>query len=117
MVKNPPANAGNVRDAGLIPGSGKCPGGDHVNPLQCSSLENPTDRRAWWAAVHWVAQSQTTLKRLSMHTRYVLYRELQYIISYIILKYSIFSVAAYFFSLPFPTTINSEAEEFFSLFK
>ena len=37
------------------------------NPLQCSCLENPVDRGAWWAAVHGVAQSQTRLKRLSMH--------------------------------------------------
>ena len=37
------------------------------NPLQCSCLENPVDRGAWWAAVHRVAQSQTQLKRLSMH--------------------------------------------------
>ena len=62
VVKNSPANAGNVRDAGLIPGSGKSPGGEHVNPLQCSSLENPTDRRAWWAAVYGVTQSWTQLK-------------------------------------------------------
>ena len=56
VVKNSPANAGNVRDAGLIPGSGKSPGGQHVNPLQRSSLENPLDRGAWWAAVHGVAE-------------------------------------------------------------
>ena len=41
MVKNPPASAGDPRDAGLIPGSGKSPGGGHGNPLQYSCLEIP----------------------------------------------------------------------------
>ena len=47
MVKNPPANAGDMRDAGSIPGLGKFPGGGHGNPLQYSCLENPMDRGAW----------------------------------------------------------------------
>ena len=47
-VKKPPANAGNARDAGSIPGSGRSPG-DQGNPLQSSCLENPMDRGAWWA--------------------------------------------------------------------
>jgi len=47
VVKNPPANAGNIRDTGSIPGSGRCPGGGHGNPLQYSFLENPMDREAW----------------------------------------------------------------------
>ena len=59
MVENPAANVGDIRDTGLIPGSGRSPGGGHGNPLQCSSLENPMDRGAWWAAVHRVAKSQT----------------------------------------------------------
>ena len=59
MVKNPPANAGDMRDAGLIPGLGRSPGGEHGNPLQYSCLENPIDRGAWWAIVHRVAKSQT----------------------------------------------------------
>ena len=46
MVKNLPVNAGNVRDAGLIPGSGRFPEGGHGNPLQDSCLENPMDMRA-----------------------------------------------------------------------
>ena len=50
VVKNPPANAGDVKDTGLIPGSGRSPGG----PLQYSCLENPRDRGAWWAIVHMV---------------------------------------------------------------
>ena len=43
VMKNSPANAGDARDAGLIPGSGRSPGGGHGNPLQCSCLENPID--------------------------------------------------------------------------
>ena len=47
MVKNPPANAGDVRDTGPVPGSGRSPGGGNGNPLQYSCLENPMDRGAW----------------------------------------------------------------------
>ena len=65
--KNPPANAGDIRDAGSIPGWGRSPGGGNGNPLQYSCLENPMDRGVWQAAVHGVAQSQTGLKRLSIH--------------------------------------------------
>ena len=65
VVKTLPANAGDVREAGLIPGSGRSPGGGHGNPLQDSCLENPLDkglpREAWWAAVHGAAKSQTRL--------------------------------------------------------
>ena len=57
VVKNPPANAGDIRDAGLIPGWARVPGGGHGNPLQYSCLENPTDRGARQATVHGVAQS------------------------------------------------------------
>ena len=49
-------------DLGSIPGSGRSPGKGNGNPLQCSCLENPRDRGAWWAAVYGVAQSQTRLK-------------------------------------------------------
>ena len=62
MVKNLPANAGDVRDMGSIPGLGRSSGGGHGNPLQFSFLENPIDRRAWWATVHRVTKSQTRLK-------------------------------------------------------
>ena len=48
MVKNPPDNTEDVRDMGLIPGSGRSPGGGNGNPLQYSCLENPMDRGAWW---------------------------------------------------------------------
>ena len=51
-LKNPPASAGDTGDAGLIPGSGRSPGGGNGNPLQYSCLENPMDKGVWWAAVH-----------------------------------------------------------------
>ena len=61
VVKNPPAKAGELRDAGLIPGSERSPGGEHGNPLQYSCLENPMDRGAWWATVHGVAKAKRWL--------------------------------------------------------
>ena len=51
VVENPFANAEDIRDVGLIPGSGRSPGGGHSNPLQYSCLENPRDRGAWRAPV------------------------------------------------------------------
>ena len=55
VVKDLPANAGDITDVGLIPGLGKSSGGGHGNPLQYSCLENPMDREAWQATVHRVA--------------------------------------------------------------
>ena len=66
MAKNLPANAGDIRDEGLIPGSRRSPGGGNSNPLQYSCLENPTDRGVWPAVVHRVTKSWTRLKQLSM---------------------------------------------------
>ena len=60
LVKNPPANAGETRDKGSIPGSGRSPGEGNGNPLQYSCLENPMNRGTWWAAVHGVTESDTT---------------------------------------------------------
>ena len=57
VVEDPPANAGDLRDVGLIPGSGRSPGGGYGNPLQYSCLENSKDRGAWQATVHAVAKS------------------------------------------------------------
>ena len=57
VVKNPFANAGDVRDVGLIPGSGRSPGGGHGNTLQYSFLGNLMDRGVWWATVHRVTKS------------------------------------------------------------
>ena len=65
VVKSPPANAGEVGEAGLMPGLGRSPGEGRGNPLQCSCLENPRDGGASWAAVYGVAQGQTRLKLLS----------------------------------------------------
>ena len=64
VVKNPPANAGDVRDKGLIPGLGRSPRAGHGNPLQYSCLENPMDRRARQTTVHGVTKSRTQLRRL-----------------------------------------------------
>ena len=58
-VKNPPANAGNVRDVSLISGSGRFSGEGHGNLFQYSCLENPMGRGAWQATVHMVAKSWT----------------------------------------------------------
>ena len=52
VVNNLPANAGELRDTGSIPGLGRSPGGGNGNPLHCFCLENPMDREAWWAIVH-----------------------------------------------------------------
>ena len=60
VVKNPPANAGDIRDAGSIPGSRRSPGGGHGNPLQYSCLENHMNRGAWRATVHGAAELDTT---------------------------------------------------------
>ena len=68
VVKNLPANAGDIRDSGSIPGLGRSPGEGNGNPLQYFCLENPMDREAWRAIVHRVATSWTWLKRLTMHT-------------------------------------------------
>ena len=67
-VKNLPDNAGDIRDMGLIPGSGRSLGGGHGNVFQYSCLENLIDRGAWWATVHRVVNSWTGLEQLSTHT-------------------------------------------------
>ena len=59
MVKNLPANAGDIRHMGSIPGLGRSPGEGNGNPLQYSFLENPMDREAWQVTVHGVTKSQT----------------------------------------------------------
>ena len=60
VVKNPPANEGNARDAGSISGLGRSSGGGHGNPLKYFCLENAMDRGAWQTTVHRVAQSDRT---------------------------------------------------------
>ena len=66
LVKNPPANTGDLRDVGLIPGSGRLPGGGQDNPFQYSCLENPMDREAWWGTAHRVTESDMA-ETLSTH--------------------------------------------------
>ena len=68
MVKNSAANAGNIRDAGSIPGLGRSLGEGNGNPLRYSCLDNPMDRGAWHTTVHRIAMSRTELKQLSTHT-------------------------------------------------
>ena len=59
MVKSSPANAGDIRDVGLVPELGRSPGGGRGNLLQYSCLENPMDRGAWQAIVHGVTKNWT----------------------------------------------------------
>ena len=72
VVKNSPAKAGDVRNAGSTPGSGRSLGEGNGNPFQYSCLENPMDRGGWWATVHGVTKSQTGLKQLT-HTQTFMY--------------------------------------------
>ena len=67
-VKSPSASAGDIRNAGSVPGLGRSPAEGHSNPLQYSSLENSMDRGAWQATVYRVAKSQTRMKWLNTHT-------------------------------------------------
>ena len=68
VVKSMPANAGDIRDMGSVPGSGRFPGGGHGNPFQYSCLENHMDRGAWQGTIHGVTQDRTQLKQLNVHT-------------------------------------------------
>ena len=67
VVKNPPACAGDVRDAGSIPGSRRSPEEEMATHSSILAWRIPTDSGAWWATVHGVTKSQTQLKQLSMH--------------------------------------------------
>ena len=73
MVKNLPANAGDVRDAGSNPEAGRTPGGGNGNPLQCSCLENPVDGGAWWATVHGVAKEWMTESQNYFSIKHIIY--------------------------------------------
>ena len=66
MVKNPPANAGDTGEAGLITGLEIAPGGGNVNPLRYSCLGNSMGRVLWWTAAHGVAGSHTQMKQLTL---------------------------------------------------
>ena len=66
VVKNPLANAGDIRDTGSIPGSGRSSGGGHGNPLQCPCLKNSMDRGAWRATVHGVTKESDTTEQQTL---------------------------------------------------
>ena len=68
VIKNSFASAGDEKDMGSIPGSGRPPGGGHGNLPQYSYLENPMDRGAWWATVHWDGRLQFTELDTNEHT-------------------------------------------------
>ena len=69
VVKNPPANSGDAREVGSIPGWRRSSGGGNGNPLQYSCLENFMDRGAWQATVHGVTKSQTCLSTSATSTK------------------------------------------------
>ena len=90
VVKHSPANTGDIRDAGSIPGSGRSPGGGHSNPLQYSCLENPMDRGTWWTMAHRDAKSWTRPKQLSMHAwliHFIVKQKLTHLYTAIILQF------------------------------
>ena len=68
VVKNPPANAGDVRDLGLIPGSGRAPGAGNGNPLEYSCLENPMDRGTWRSIVSPQGCTELNMTEVTQHT-------------------------------------------------
>ena len=70
VVKNLPVSAGDIRDAGLIPGSGRSPGGGHGSLLQYSCLDNLMDGGAWQGTVHRVTKNQTRLKQRSTNNKH-----------------------------------------------
>ena len=70
VVKNPPANAGDKRNLGSIPGSGRTPGGGRGNPHQYSYLDSPMNRGAWWATVHGAAESDMATATSHARMRY-----------------------------------------------
>ena len=68
MVKNPPANAGDIRDGDSVPELGRCPGRGNGNPIRYSCMEHPMDRGAWRATVGMIGKSWTTTEAASLHT-------------------------------------------------
>ena len=94
LVKNPSANTGDVRVAGLISGSGRSPGEGNGIPVQYSCLRNPMDRGGWRSTVLWVAKSWTTTEWLSTHhcTSPKLSSVLEISLSFWLLFLSIFAV-------------------------
>ena len=101
MVKNLPANAEDIRDAGLIPGLGRSPGEGNGNPFQYSCLDNPMDRGAWRATVYGVTKRWTRLKQLSTHIHhlcmyvFIMHIYMDLFIIYLSISLSIISVCTY----------------------
>ena len=69
VIKNSPANAGDIRDPDSVSGLGRSHGGGHGNPPKYSCLENPMDREAWWATVLGVTSGWTQLKQLNTYAQ------------------------------------------------
>ena len=65
MIKNLPADAGDIRDTGSILGLGRSSGGGHGNPLQYSCLENPKDKGVWWVTVHGITKVSDRTSQLN----------------------------------------------------
>ena len=78
VVRNMLSNTRNIRDTGLISGSGRHPGGGNGNPLQYSHLGNPIDRGAWRTTVHGVTKSQTQLITAQHSRHYIFKREVEW---------------------------------------
>ena len=101
VVKNLPANAEDIRDAGLIPGLGRSPGEGNGNPFQYSCLDNPMDRGAWRATVYGVTKRWTRLKQLSTHIHhlcmyvFIMHIYMDLFIIYLSISLSIISVCTY----------------------
>ena len=93
VVKNPPANAGDITRHGFDPWVGKIPSRGHPNPLQYSCLENILDTGAWWTVIHRLAKSWTQIKQLISHAHTILNALTVYKCHiYIIDKISIFQI-------------------------
>ena len=90
MIKNPPANVGDKRDMGLIPGLGRPPGGGNGYTLQYSCLENPKDRGSWRATVHGITKESDAAGHT--HTRVCMYTHINTYIIYIIIIYNILHI-------------------------
>ena len=96
VVKNPAANAGNIRDTSSIPGLGRSSGGGHGNPLQYSCLENPTDRGVWQVTVYGLARVRhnwSDLAHTSVYTVFCLWDHIKYVLSAVFFFFSIYDFA------------------------
>ena len=104
VVKNLPVNAGDIKDAGLIPRLERSPRRGNGNPLQYSCLENPVDRGVWWVSVHRVAKGQTWLKRLStIDLRFVIRKMMLVLLTIPTLFFPACKALSIPFSLPLTT--------------